>query len=150
MTKSIPQIFAEFKKATNEKERVEVLRKNGSIPLYQTLALAMAPQVVLLVKDVPEYQPTAESETMGYNNLPGVLKKFYLFLSGHPRRPANLSDRKMNDLLIQAFESVDSADAKVLEGIIKRDLGVPYLTPKLVEKAFPGFFQTNELDKLRL
>jgi hypothetical protein len=75
---------------------------------------------------------------MSYGHMTEALSRVYLFVKGNPRVSPDLTDKRKTEILIQILESLEEKEADVFAGMLKKDLNVPYLTPLLVNEAFPG------------
>jgi hypothetical protein len=62
----------------------------------------------------------------------------YRFVKNHPSRPPGLTSEKQKSLLIVVLESLHKDEADLVIKMIKKDLGVKFLTANLVSEAFPG------------
>lgn len=143
-TKNIYEIFNEFKDAGTKKDRIDVLRNNNSVALRNVLIGTFHPGVKFAINKLPEYKSEDVPPGMSYNNMSQVLDKIYLFMENHPRKPAGLSDRRREELLIQILESLEQKEAEVYGNVILKDQKIPYLTVNLVNEAFPGIIPIHE------
>jgi hypothetical protein len=139
MTKNIYEIFDEFQKQKNETDRRKVLLKYHTPMLVTFLQLAFDPRIKFTVKEIPKYKPQGHLPGMGYSTMGPALKKAYLFIEGHPRRP-NLTPKKQDVLLIQLLEGLEDREAVAYSLMLQKKVDIPYLTPKLIEKTFQGIF----------
>lgn len=131
------EIFEEFDKATTKQERLSVLRKYDHPMFRLFLQAAFHPNIAFDVT-VPKWRPAPEPAGLNYTYLDTEMAKMYRFVKDHPARPAGLTDKKKTELLLVTLESLHKDEASLLERLIKKDLGIKHLTPKLVEEAFPG------------
>lgn len=136
--KNVYEIIEDFKKVKTKSERLDVLRNNDCYALRNVLIGALNPNIVFDVDDMPQWRRVDMPPGMSYDHMAGVLQRVYLLQKDHPRRPAGLTEKRKNELLIQMLESLEEKEADVLIGMLKKDLKVPYLTEALVNEAFPG------------
>ena len=135
--KNVYEILNEFKTASGKNERVAVLKANDSYALRQVLLGTFQKEIEFDV-EVPKFNRQEIPPGMAYSHMTSVLDRVYLFVKGHPRRPEGLTKQRQTELLIQILESIEPPEADVIVGMLKKDLKVPYLTPTLVNEAFPG------------
>jgi hypothetical protein len=65
------------------------------------------------------------------------MQKMYRFIVNHPSRAKELTGKKQTSLLLVVLESLHKDEASLLVKLIKKDLGIKFLTPKLIKEAFP-------------
>jgi len=135
-SKMFHEIIAEFETAETRAERIEVLRKNADNTFKDFLIAAFNPTIEFDV-DIPEYQSSLDPAGLNILYLHQEVPRLYRFIKGHPRRAAGLTGKKQTELLIGLLESLHSLEAELLVRCIKKDLRVPFLTPKIVKEAFP-------------
>jgi len=135
--KNIYEVFDDFKAASGKNERLAVLKNNDSYALRQVLLGTFEKGIVFDV-DIPSFKRENIPPGLSYSHMTSVLDRVYLFVKDNPRRPAALTKKRQTELLIQILESVEQKEADVFIGMLKKDLKVPYLTPTLVNEAFPG------------
>jgi hypothetical protein len=131
------EIFEEFDKCANKAERVGVLRKYDHPRFRSFLQAAFLPGIEFDVT-IPKYRPAVEPAGMNFAYLDSEMSKMYRFIKNHPARPEGLSGQRQQNLLTSLLESLHESEASLLVKLIKRDLGIKYLTPNLVNEAFPG------------
>ncbi len=131
------EIFEEFDKAKNKQERIAVLRKYDHPRFREFLNYAFNKFVKFDV-EIPNYRPAIEPAGLNSTYLSTEVTKMYRFIEGHPQRPEGLSDLKKKQLLTVILESLHKDEADLMCKLIKKDLGVKYLTMNLVLEAFPG------------
>jgi hypothetical protein len=131
------EIFEEFDKCTNKAERVSVLRKYDHPRFRSFLQAAFLPGIEFDVT-IPKYRPAIEPAGMNFAYLDSEMSKMYRFIKNHPARPEGLNGKRQENLLTSLLESLHESEASLLVKLIKRDLGIKYLTPNLVNEAFPG------------
>ena len=133
------EIFDDFEKATNKKERLAVIEKNLSKTLVDVLSLTYHPDCQWLIKEMPEnYRiPTDMLPGLSATQLSVELRKLYLFKKGHPKAE-ELTPEKRTQLLLQLLEALEPREAEVVIGIFNKDQGVKGLDYKFVKEAFPN------------
>ena len=136
--KNIYEVFDDFKNAKTKEERLTILRKNESWALKNVLMGAFNPLIKFTIKEIPKFKKEPVPPGFGYNHMTDALGKVYLFTEGHPNVSPNLTDKRKEELLIQILESLEGKEADVYAAMLKKDLKIPHLTPKLVGEAFPG------------
>ena len=136
--KNIYEVFDEFKKAKNKVDRIAVLRKNDTKALRDVLIGAFHPSIQFTVDKVPDFRRVSMPPGMSYDHMSGALSRIYLFMAGNPRVPEGLTEKRKNEILIQILEALEEQEADVFISILKKDLKVPYLTPALIDEAFPN------------
>ena len=136
--KNIYEVFNEFKFAPSKDTRLGVLQSNDSWALRNVLMGAFHPNIKFLIKKIPTYKKENVPPGMSYNHMTDALSKVYLFMENNPKRPEALTEKRMNELLVQILESLEPKEADVYIAMMLKDLKVPYLTAKLVNEAFKG------------
>lgn len=136
--RNIYEVFEQFGKAKTKEDRIDVLRSNDCYALRNVLMGAFHPSVEFTVNDIPKFKREPVPAGMSYSHMTDALSRVYLFTKGNPKVPPNLSDKRKIELLIQILESLEEKEADVFAGMLKKDLKIPYLTPKLVNEAFEG------------
>jgi hypothetical protein len=131
------EIFDEFQKAETKQDRIAVLRKHDHKTFRQFLAYAFNPNIKFDV-EIPNYRPAPEPVGLNYTYLNLEVPKLYRFIVGHPKRSPNLSGKKQTQILLVILEALYKDEADLLVRLLKKDLGVKYLTPKLIKEAYPG------------
>lgn len=136
--KPLYEVFDEFEKAKNKKERMEVIRKNLSQTLVDILKLTYHPNYKWKIKELPENFRLANDVLPGltYDTLNSQLRRLYIFQEGHPTAEA-LTEKRRNDLLFQILNSLEPREAEIVLGIFSKDQGVKGLDYKFVKEAFP-------------
>jgi hypothetical protein len=61
----------------------------------------------------------------------------YRFIENHKLRPAGLTGKKQSSLLLVILESLHKEEAFLLVRMLRKDLAIKFLTPKLIKEAFP-------------
>ena len=131
------EIMDEFRGATTRPERIAVLRKYDHERFREFLRLAFNPNVEFDVP-IPKYRPAVEPAGLNFTYLHNEVPKLYRFIKNHPKRSPDLTEKKMTSLLVVLLESLHKDEAELLVGLIKKDLGVKYLTRQIAMEAFPG------------
>lgn len=130
------EIFEEFDKAPTKQERINVLRKHDHIRFRSFLVAAFNPGIQFEV-EVPNYRPAKEPAGLNFSYLDIEMNKLYRFVKNHPAKPEGLTPQKQKQLLLVILESLHKDEAELLVRLIKKDLGIKFLTPNLVKEAFP-------------
>jgi hypothetical protein len=130
------EIMEKFEKAQTKEERLQVLRKNGHDRFKQFLIMAFNPFIKFDV-EIPNYRPSVEPAGLNFTYLDTEMQKMYRFIVNHPSRAKELTGKKQTSLLLVVLESLHKDEAALLVKVIKKDLGIKFLTPKLVKEAFP-------------
>lgn len=131
------EIFEEFSKATNKQERIAVLRKYDNRSFREFLIAAFHPRIQFDVGPMP-YRPAPEPAGLNYTYLDMEMNKLYRFVNFHPAKPKELTLEKQKQLLVGILESLHKDEAELLNGVMKKDIGVKYLTVNLINEAFPN------------
>ena len=139
--KNIYEVFEDFRKASGKNERLQVLKSNDCYALRQVLLGTFEKGIEFDVK-IPDFKREQVPAGMSYSHMTSVLDRVYLFVKDNQRRPAGLSEKRQQELLIQILESIEEKEADVFIAMLKKDLKVPYLTPTLVNEAFPGLLSS--------
>lgn len=129
MKKLICEIIDEFKAAQTRVEKVYVLQKNDCSDLRLFFYLLYGPMKFDV--QIPEYRPAPEPIGMNWTYLHSELKKLGRFAD-----TTQLPPEKKTSLLLVILESLYKDEAELLVGLLKKDLGIKYLTPKVVKEAF--------------
>lgn len=130
------EIFALFEKTEKRADKINVLRQHGDKNLKEFLVAVFNPNVIFDV-EIPEYKPAKEPEGLNILYLHNEVPRLYRFIAGHPRRAQGLTAKKQLNLLIPLLEALHKDEADLLVRAMKKDLRIPFLTPKLVKDAFP-------------
>lgn len=135
--KNVYEVFDDFRKAKTKQERLDVLRKNDTWALKSVIQGALHPEVKFSTK-VPTYNKVDVPPGMSYDHMTSALQRAYLFQEGNPKTPPGLTDKRKEELLIQLLEALEPKEAEVFADMMRKDLKIPYLTPNLINEAFPG------------
>lgn len=136
--KNVYEVFEDFRKVTSKQDRLDVLRQNDTWALRNVLLGALNPEIKFTIKKVPEYKSVDVPPGLAYSHMTEALSRIYLWVDGNPKRPEGLTESRATELLLQLLESLEPKEAEVFASMIRKDLKVPHLTPKLVNEAFPG------------
>jgi len=129
------EIFELFEKTEKRAEKINVLRQHSDRNLKEFLVAVFNPKVVFDV-EIPEYKPSKEPAGLNILYLHNEVPRLYRFVAGHPRRAQGLTPEKQKRLLIPLLEALHKDEADLLVRAMKKDLRIPFLTPKLVKEAF--------------
>jgi hypothetical protein len=138
MRKNFYEIFEEIEKAKDTGTRVEILRKNASPALLQYFRNVYNPRIRFCVETIPQYKSEDVPVGMSFTSIDMELRRDYLFQEGHPKRPANLPKKRLDEILIQMLEALEAKDAKILAEMFHKKVPYPSITRALVESAFPN------------
>jgi|694.fasta_scaffold00075_139 hypothetical protein len=136
--KNIYEVLDDFRNVKTKQDRIDVLRKNDSYALRNVLLGTFNPDIQYTVTEIPAFKREQMPAGMSYGHMTEALSRVYLFVKGNPRVSPDLTDKRKTEILIQILESLEEKEADVFAGMLKKDLNVPYLTPLLVNEAFPG------------
>ena len=135
--KLFSEIFEEFEKAETKQDRINVLRKYDHPRLREFFIYLFNPTFEFDV-EIPKYRPAQEPGGLNYTYLDIEIPKLYRFIKNHRNRPPGLTPEKQKSLLIVILESLHKDEAEILVKLIKKDLGIKFLTVKLVQEAYSG------------
>lgn len=130
------EIMDKFEKAQTKEERLQVLRRNGDDRFKQFLIMAFNPHVKFDVQ-IPNYRPAVEPAGLNFAYLDTEMPKMYRFIENHKMRPAELTSKKQTSLLLVILESLHKDEAFLLTRMLRKDIAIKFLTPKLIKDAFP-------------
>ena len=130
------EIFEDFDKATTKEERIGVLRKNFHPRFAEFLQMAFHPNIIFDVR-IPNYRPAQEPAGLNFTYIDNEISKLYRFVKGHPKRPPEMTTQKQTSILLVILESLHKDEAELLIKLIQKNLGIKYLTAKLVKEAYP-------------
>lgn len=131
------EIMDKFEKAQTKEERLQVLRRNGDERFKQFLIMSFNPHVKFDVP-IPNYRPAVEPAGLNFAYLDTEIPKMYRFIKDHKMRPAGLIGKKQTSLLLVILEALHKDEAALLVKMLKKDIDVKFLTPKLIKEAFPN------------
>ena len=136
-SKLYSEILEDFEKAQTKQEKIDVLRKNDHHFLREFFTIAMHPGIKIDV-NIPEYKPSIDPAGLNHTYLDQEMRKMYLYMVGHPKRPVGLTPEKQTKQLLVTLSALHKDEAALLVKMLQKNLGVKFLTPKLVQEAFPG------------
>lgn len=131
------EILEDFEKAQTKQEKIDVLRKNDHYFLREFFTIAMHPGIKIDVS-IPEYKPSEDPAGLNHTYLDQEMRKMYLYMVGHPKRPVGLTPEKATKQLLVTLCALHKDEASLLVKMLQKNLGVKFLTPKLVAEALPG------------
>jgi hypothetical protein len=131
------EILQKFNEAPTREERVAVLQKHGDARFQDFLLLAFHPDIQFDIEP-PPYRPSVEPAGLNWAYLESEIPKMYRFITNHPAKPQGLSADRQRQLLLVILESVHKDEAELIVKMFKKDLGVKYLTKKIIKQAFPN------------
>lgn len=137
MEKRMFEIMDELRLAPNEDAMAAILFYNSSPTLTNVLRAVYHPGVQFLVTEMPKYKKSDSPTGLGGNTINKEGKSLYLFEANNPRRPKELTSKRMHLILAQILESLELREAEVYCDILQKDLRVPGLTKQLVMRVFP-------------
>lgn len=129
------EIFDEFRKQNTKEEKINLLRKYDHPRFRQFFQYLYSKKIVFDV-EVPTYRPAQEPAGLNWTYLDMEIPKLYRFIKDHPKR-TNVTPDKQKSLLIVVLESLHKDEAKILADLMKKQLDVKYLNPKIVKEAYP-------------
>lgn len=138
MRRNIYEIFTEFQTQPTRQGKIQVLRDNMTTEMQCVLRGAFHPQIKYLVDEIPPYKTSDALPGLGWTSIGHEMDRVYLFEAGNPKRPANLKERRMYDILIQMLESMEAREAKVFAGMLTKNLNIPGLDYAIVKEAVPN------------
>ena len=138
MDKLFSEILEEFESSATRAEKIAVLRKYDHPRLRDFLAITYNPDIVYDV-EIPVYRNAVEPAGLNFTYLDVEVPKLYRFIKNHPKsQGVEIEPKRKKQLLVVVLESLHKDEAALLVKSIKnKDLGVKYLTPKLIKEAFP-------------
>jgi hypothetical protein len=131
------EVLEDFEAAETRAEKIAVLQKHDHYALREFFIIAFNPGITIDV-NIPTYRDSIEPAGLNHTYLDQEMRRMYLYMSGHPKAPAGLTPEKKTKQLLTTLESLHKDEAALLVKMLKKDLGVKYLTPKLIAEAYPG------------
>ena len=131
------EVFALFEKAEKRAEKINVLRTHGDRNFMEFL-LAAFDKTIEFDVEIPTYKPSIDPAGLNMLYLHNEVPKMYLYIKNHPRRPAGFEGKKQMNKLASILEALHAEEADLMVRCIQKDLRIPFLTPKLINEAFPG------------
>jgi hypothetical protein len=128
------EIFEAFVKAPDKAGKIAVLQRNYDSRFLEFLECAFNPGIIFDV-EIPEYTPDDQPAGMNHSYLDMEMNKMYRFIKNHPKREY-VEPSKLKRLLEIVLISLHKDEADLLVRCMKKKLGVPLLTPKLIREAY--------------
>ena len=128
------EVFEDFQKAEDKAGKIKVLRENDHKSFREFLEAAFNPAIEFDV-EIPNYKPDISPAGLNNTYLDMEMNKLYRFVNNHPKR-TNVEPKKLSNLLEIILVSLHKDEAELLVRCIKKDLKVPFLTPKLIREAY--------------
>ena len=135
-SKLISEIFEDFVNANTKEDKINILRKYDHPRLRLFFQYLYSPRIVFDAI-VPEYQPSNLPAGLNYTYIDSEIPKLYRFIKGHGKR-TNVEPKRLSAILAMVLESLHKDEADILVKLMKKDLGIKYLTPNIVMEAYPG------------
>lgn len=130
----VSEVLSKVATAETEQKKINLLRENYSPALEDVLHWAYDPNIKFFTTTVPPYTPDQSPDGLAMTTLYSEHKRFYLFLE-----QSRVDKGRKNILLIQMLEALSGAEAKILEGVLNRN--IPEVSKELAERAYPGLLQ---------
>jgi hypothetical protein len=130
------EIFEKFEQLKTREERLTYLRSNHTYQFKEFLRGAFDPNVIFKV-NIPKYRPAVEPEGLNYSTLHNEMDRMYLFVEGHPKTPAGITEDRKEYVLKNMLEAIHKEEALLLLAMLKKDLKIKFLTAKLVKEVYP-------------
>jgi len=130
------EILKKFDDAPNRAGKLAVLQKEGDPRFRDFLFYAFHPDIKFDIQP-PEYRPAIEPAGLNFTYLDSEINKLYRFITGHAKKSPDLKPNKQTQLLLVILESLHKDEAELLCKMFKKDLGIKYLTPRLIKEAYP-------------
>ena len=136
--KPLYEVFDDFEKAKNKKERMDVIGRNLSQTLVEVLKMTFHPDYQWKVKELPHNYRLPNDVLPGitFDSLNHQLRRLYMFQEGN-HTAETLTEKRRTDLLFQILNSLEPREAEIIMGIFQKDQGVKGLDYKFVKEAFP-------------
>jgi hypothetical protein len=131
------EIFEDFEKAESRVKKIEVLRKHDH-KMFRDFFTLLFDKKIQFDVEIPQYRPAVEPAGLNYTYLNLEIPKLYRFIVGHPRR-TNVAPARLKSLLTVVLESLYKDEADLLVRLLKKDLKIKSLTPRLVQDAYPDW-----------
>jgi hypothetical protein len=134
--KLMSEIFEEIEKAETKQEKMELIRKYWHPSMKLFLEYAFNPHIVFDTNVPDKWRPAVEPAGLNVTYLSTEVTKLYRFIKNHPERPRELTPEKQTRLLAIVLESLHPSESELLIKLMKKNLGVKGLTPKLIKESF--------------
>ncbi len=131
------EILDEFQKAETRQDRIAVLKKYDHPRFREFLVAAFNPYIQFDIEP-PPYRPAPEPAGLNYTYLDSEMNKMYRFIKNHPAKPQGLTQEKQKSILVVVLESLHKDEAELLCKVFRKKLEVKFLTPNLINEAFPN------------
>jgi hypothetical protein len=128
------EILEDFEAAPDKAAKLNVLRKYDHKMFREFLEASFNPEVVFDV-EVPNYKPDTSPAGLNMTYLDMEMNKIYRFVKNHPRR-TNVEPKKLSKLLEIILVSLHKDEAELLVKCIRREIKIPFLTPKIIREAY--------------
>ena len=128
------EILEDFEAAPDKPAKLKVLREHDHRMFREFLEAAFNPDIVFDV-EIPNYKPDISPAGLNMTYLDMEMNKLYRFVKNHPRR-TNVEPKKLSRLLEIILVSLHKDEAELLVKCIKKDIKVPFLTPKMIREAY--------------
>ena len=128
------EILDDFQKEETKEGRINLLRKYDHKMFREFLEASFNPAVVFDV-EIPNYKPDVTPAGLNYTYLDMEMNKLYRFVKNHPKR-TNVDSKKLSRLLEIVLVSLHKDEAELLVRCMKKELKIPFLTPKLIREAY--------------
>lgn len=137
--KPLYEVFDDFERANNKKERMDTIQKNLSNTLVKVLEMTYHPNIQWKVSELPHNYKIPSDTLPGitYDSLDSQLRRMYVFSQGN-ETAEKLTPKRREELLSQILDSIEPREAEIILGIFQKDLGVKGLDYKFVKEAFPN------------
>jgi hypothetical protein len=128
------EILEDFEAAPDKSAKLKVLREHDHKMFREFLEAAFNPDIVFDV-EIPNYKPDISPAGLNMTYLDMEMNKLYRFVKNHPKR-TNVEPKKLSRLLEIILVSLHKDEAELLVKCIKKDIKVPFLTPKMIREAY--------------
>lgn len=133
--KLMSEILHDFQNVDTREEKIKILRKYDH-PRFRTFFQYLYSPRIIFDVIIPEYRPAIEPAGLNFSYIDSEIPKLYRFIKNHNRR-TNVLPKKLSNLLLVVLESLHKDEAVIMVNLMKKDLGIKYLTPSMVQEAFP-------------
>jgi hypothetical protein len=130
----VSEVLSKVATAETEQKKINLLRENYSPALEDVLHWAYDPNIKFYTDKIPPYTPDQSPTGLAMTSLYNEHKRFYLFLQN-----TRVDTNRKNILLIQMLEALSAAEAKIVEGMLQRN--IPEVNKDLAMKAYPGLLE---------
>lgn len=130
------EIFDKFKKAKSKKERLAVLQEYSQVGAFRDVLRGSFDDALVfnLPEGAPPYTPNKPE------SVPSTLLKKHREFGLYVKNGTNdsLAPFRREMKFVQLLESIHPEDAELVLAMKDKDLGIKYLTKKLVQEAIPN------------